>query len=80
MYASAWTKGESYMATLLSEFAGFVTEPPIIEIGEDKIVAVRYRGVPERVMSVRTLTRAVERGQRALRQHAAGEKYVIVDD
>lgn len=63
---------------VLPELASFVHEPPIIEIAE-KIAVVRHRGGGERAMSIRNLTRAGERIQRALRLHAAGEEHVIVD-
>jgi NaMN:DMB phosphoribosyltransferase len=62
-------------------FAAFIQEAPIIEI-KGGVAIIRYRGDPQgdRAMSVRTLARALERGQRALQRHAAGEENVIVDE
>jgi hypothetical protein len=44
-------------------FAAFIDEPPVIEIN-GSIVRINYRRLDERVMSVRTLRRSVERGKR----------------
>lgn len=64
------------------EFAAFVQEPPTIEISGG-VALVRYRTgtlCAERAMSIPNLARAVDRAQRALKRHAAGEEIVIVDD
>jgi hypothetical protein len=57
-------------------------EPPIIEISGG-VVLIKYRPgscCSDRAMSVRVLQKGVERAQKALRQHAAGDEYVIIDD
>jgi hypothetical protein len=59
--------------------AAFIKEPPTIEI-TGGIAVVRYSQGGERAMSVKTLARAVDRAQRALRRHAAGDENIIVDD
>lgn len=61
-------------------FAAFVNDAPIIEI-KGGVAFVRYgNSGMDRAMSIQTFTRAVERGQRALRKHAAGDEHVLVDD
>lgn len=61
-------------------FAAFIDEPPIIEIN-GSIARIVYRRLDnDRVMSVRTLKRIIERGTRALDRHATGEDHIIVDD
>lgn len=64
-----------------SDAVAFVNDPPIIEI-EGSVAIVHYRtgNVSPRAMSIRTLARASERVQKALRRHAAGEENIIVDD
>lgn len=57
----------------------FSNEPPIIEI-RDEVAIIHHNGQLERAMSVRSFTRWIDRGQKALRRHAAGEAHVIVDD
>lgn len=56
----------------------FIQQPPVIEI-VGGVVLVRDECI-ERAMSLSTLARVVDRGQRALKRHAAGETSVIVDD
>jgi hypothetical protein len=60
----------------------FIDQPPVVEIrGEVAIIRHACRcGDAERANPVSVLTRYMERGQRALRQHAAGEAHTIVDD
>jgi hypothetical protein len=60
-------------------FAAFIDEPPVIEIN-GSIVRINYRRLDERVMSVRTLRRSVERGKRALERHATGEENIVIDE
>lgn len=67
---------ESHMPQ--AETANFIHEPPVIEITAG-VVIIRYRD-GERAMSVKTLARAVDRGNRALQRHAAGDQNIIVDD
>jgi hypothetical protein len=67
---------------LFNKVIAHVTEAPTVEIS-DGIALVRYRigGVRlRRTLSVKTLEKAVERGQRALARYSAGEQNVIVDD
>lgn len=60
--------------------AAFIDEPPVIEIN-GSIVRINYRRSDiERVMSVRTLRRMVERGNRALERHATGEENIVIDE
>lgn len=66
------------MATAPTQFTEFIQQPPLIEI-RGNIVFVRY-GSCEHAMSVQCLSKGAERAQRALRQHAAGDDYVIIDD
>lgn len=60
----------------------FVSEVPTIEIrGQTAIIRSRSGNqVLERAMSCTTLAKFVERGQRALRQHAEGDRSVHIDD
>lgn len=65
-----------------AQFAAFINEPPTIQISGG-VAFVRYRsgGIhAERAMAIQTLRQAAERSLRALRQHAAGDEYVLVDD
>jgi hypothetical protein len=63
-----------------TRFAAFIDEPPVIEINGG-IARISYRRADiERVMSVRTLRRVVERGKRALERHAAGDEHVVIDE
>jgi hypothetical protein len=57
----------------------FIQEVPVVEISGG-VAIVRHRGEPERAMPVRTLSRFVERCQKALRRHAAGDENIIIDD
>jgi hypothetical protein len=61
----------------------FVSETPRIEIsaGIVKITARSGKApISERAMSVPCFARYIERAQHALRQHAAGDEIVIVED
>jgi hypothetical protein len=61
-------------------FAAFIDEPPTIEIN-GSIVRICYKRADiQRVMSVRTLKRMVERGSRALERHATGEENILIDE
>lgn len=70
------------MASAPIQFTEFIEEPPVIEI-TGGVAIIRYRTgncCAERAFSIKTLARAGERVQRALRMHAAGDDHVIVDD
>lgn len=60
----------------------FVSEPPRIEIsGGIATIQIRSgRDVTELVTTVCNLARSIERGQRALNCHAAGDDHIIIDD
>lgn len=70
------------MAGSTSEIIAHITEAPTIEIS-DAVAHVRDRSGNvriDRAMSVRSFTKYVERGQRALERYAKGEQNIIVDD
>lgn len=62
-----------------TENAAFVHMPPIVEINSG-VAIIHYESLADRAMSVRNLQRAVDRCERALKRHAAGEQNIIVDD
>lgn len=65
-----------------NEFIAHISEAPTIEIS-DGVAHVRDRSGNmriERAMSIKSLTKYVERGQRALERHANGEHNIIEDD
>lgn len=61
-------------------FAAFIDEPPVIKISGSIVKIIYGHAEMDRVMSARTLRRAVERGKRALERHATGEDNIIVDE
>lgn len=65
-----------------NEFIAFISEAPTIEISGG-VAHVRDRSGNmriDRAMSLKSLAKYVERGQRALKRHAEGDENIIVDD
>lgn len=70
------------MSNGVNEFVAHITEAPTVEI-RDGVAHVRDRSGNmriDRAMSVRSFAKYVERGQRALERHAAGDDNVCIDD
>lgn len=64
----------------LTGVTAFIDEPPVIEINGGIVVVTYRKAGTQRAMSVRTLRRTVERGERALARHATGEDHITVDE
>lgn len=60
----------------------YICEAPKIEIAGGIVRIIARSGAEQRegTMSVANFARYVERGQRALRQHAAGDEFIIIND
>lgn len=66
----------------LEEFTAHLTEVPVFEINDGVAVARARSGnrIINQAMSVKVLSKAVDRARRALERYANGEQNIIVDD